>query len=724
MLLTKYLEPDEFNVSRNPNLYYNFLEITNSISEKQEAKIKDFQKEILKNINLLESKSASLQEAARSFMQESKMSLKVNTNRFTDLETLDENINRYQGENLNYIVVMSDTVRLILNSFEDLHKFSKKLMPPHVLTDEKNKETFNGRLVEIQLNGALLEGYINQIATLYLNSDAASKFALQLLMLQEKYFQMLVQRHTVDGVKIYKDPIITDIAIRIFQNVDSHGEIDSGKDKISAYTLRKAEILAESLKDPLVNSFISSPTTLINFIKSSLQDLDNIFNSLSALFDSQISSLLMMGMNQNNSKMKLSNTLKMFEELNPSNITYIDSNKMITENEKMQIKIQDETVENIVAKLLDPNINYQEVISYILDRKVELKQFYHEENSFYICKIGGGNSFQGEAPGALEVIPAEKPKGDIKWILGEGYSEVREFAESIKSSSKFHSLFLATSPSKTADKSNILLIGPPGCGKTEVMRAIASSKDSIAIFAQGSDFLTCWKGEAEKNPKRLFEEGLKLSRESGKHVHFLIDEIDSVLNNDKGHGDINLTLEFQILMDGVVRYPNLSVWGATNHPERIPMPMMRRFNKALIVGELSFEDRTRLLRHYMNFLPLTDIKEEKWEEWAYELEGATGDVIRKISDYLWREKMNWFVTSKPKQADEMLALLHASGDFSLDNFDREKFNQELSKHVVITSNDIQRSIDSCLSNVSIKHEIETAVETYKASKILLNQLQD
>jgi SpoVK/Ycf46/Vps4 family AAA+-type ATPase len=360
-----------------------------------------------------------------------------------------------------------------------------------------------------------------------------------------------------------------------------------------------------------------------------------------------------------------------------------------------------------------------------LERKAELRKFFHEENSFYVCKIGAGNSFTGQAPGALQVIPAEKPIGNIDHILGSNFDEVREFAQSIESASKWHDLFKATSPSKTADKANVLLIGPQGCGKTEVMRAIGADKNSISIFAQGSDFETCWKGEAEKNPKRLFEEGLKLTRDSGKHVHFLIDEIDAVLNNDQTYsGKTNLSLEFQILMDGVVTYPNLSVWGATNNPHRIPMPMIRRFSKALVVGELTQTDRIKLLKMFLGRMPIEkNINDLKWNDWSNKLEGATGDVVRKVADNLWRKKMNHFVTTKSTDAESVLKQLHAEGPFSVEKFDREKFKATLAPHVSITAEDIERSVKETLSNASIVREIKTAVETYRAAKEFLDELE-
>jgi SpoVK/Ycf46/Vps4 family AAA+-type ATPase len=315
-------------------------------------------------------------------------------------------------------------------------------------------------------------------------------------------------------------------------------------------------------------------------------------------------------------------------------------------------------------------------------------------------------------------------------IIGSGFAEVKGFMGQVESASKWHDLFVATSPSRTADKSNVLLIGPQGCGKSEILRAVGGDRKSIGVFAQGSDFLTCWKGEAEKNPKRLFEEALRLQRESHKHVHILIDEIDTILNKDSGResfGGTNLVTEFQILMDGVVHYPHLSVWGATNNPERISMPMLRRFSKVLIVGELTVEDRTKLLKHFIGFMPTEGFKDADWMEAAEMLNGAVGDTIRKMCDHVWREKMSGFVENNQVEANRLVEWLNGNGiKFSIQDFDSKKkaaLHDRLRPFVQVRPKDMMKSIEIHLENVAVHSEIRTAVETYDNARRFLASIK-
>ena len=270
------------------------------------------------------------------------------------------------------------------------------------------------------------------------------------------------------------------------------------------------------------------------------------------------------------------------------------------------------------------------------------------------------------------------------------------------------------------------------CGKSEVLRAVASDRKSIGIFAQASDFLTCWKGEAEKNPKRLFEAGLKIQKESKKQVFFLIDEIDTILNDAQGQnafGSTNLATEFQVLMDGITTYPNLALWGATNHPERIPMPLIRRFSKVIIVGELSQDNRVALLKQFLAYLPCSpEMTDEILDGAAKALKGAVGDIMRKVVDGIWREKMSHFVSHHQEAAEKVLGLLNNNGQkFHPGKFSNEK-RQEMFKimspFVQVTPEDLLRSIERHITNIAIQNEIRTAVSVYDNARQFLAALDE
>lgn len=347
------------------------------------------------------------------------------------------------------------------------------------------------------------------------------------------------------------------------------------------------------------------------------------------------------------------------------------------------------------------------------------------DTHFYTCQTAAGDPEAGRTPGAIEVVPAERPNVSLEKVAGSGFNEVRQFLRQMESAEKWRDLFLATSPSR-GDKTNVLLVGPQGCGKTEVLRAVASNSSYAAIFARGADFLTCWAGEASKNPGRLFEAAKGIHTRTGKRVFILIDEIDQILHSDTMMGDKSLAREFQVLMDGILDYPMISVWGATNFPGRIPQPMMRRFTMVLIVGELDQRDRVQLLQQFCGNMSVAGFTDDDWERLARRLDGATGDVIRKMIEPVSRAKMQAFVEEHRDVAEMLRSWIDREGGPRAlqDDAKRAEFDALLAEHVKITPEDLDASISTNLSNLAILSQIHSARETYAEARRLLRDMQD
>lgn len=729
---------DEFRMNdADPSKFYALVDVLKSVTPEQLKELQGIRRQLEDVLLDINDRHKVLARTSGTLMHEKRATTKFN--RIAGLADPEVDLSGLAG--FGTFDVMYSATELIRSCYSHFGDLVSKLRPRSLFLSKKDQEVgsyddLRHLMYELQINTPAVQAFLSSLLVVD-ETDVVMFEALKRVGVAfEDYYRMLTHRHTTEGIEIQQHPVITDIAMAVYANIDSHGEIAEGTkpNEISIYSRNKAVTLAKLVKDPEIFSLLKAPNAFISKLLADLMSLWDLGKVLRNLFDKQIRELdALSGFSRDArearhvSDEEFNTLINEMQALNPADIVFREKSVLLSREERFNLKFRNETIRSIVALLTSPYVGVDNLVDYVLNRKDELRRYFQEENSFYVCKIGAGNSFMGEAPGALSVIPGQRPLVDLDDIIGSGFDEVKGFISIIESANKWHDLFIATSPSKTADKSNVLLVGPAGCGKTQVLRAVGSDKHSIGVFAQGSDFLTCWMGEAQKNPKRLFEEGLKLSRDANRHVHFLIDEIDSVLNNDHERNVTNLTLEFQILMDGVVQYPNLSVWGTTNNPRRIPMPMIRRFSKVLIVGEMNEAQRVKLLKLYVGrYLPTLGVMDQAWEDVAKKLGGATGDVVRKVADHLWREKMSAFVQAHPEQAEQLVKYLNKKEKFqiaSFDNVQREQFKVKLAEWVSVTGDDLARTVDLHLENIAIRAEIDTAVKTYQNAKEFLVQLR-
>ena len=686
--------------------------------------------------SLTKANSAMLAELRQTTRMRNPLLPEEQENPFADL--------RHTSGGQNFLRVIYDVFMTMQLAIHEMTSLTEKCQPGTLTTtgrkinEIKNLEDLQFLNFEISMNQAVVNRFIEGILSIAYARNLVVETGRSVVLRLDSYYRALMHRHSVEGIEIHgKSPVVTDVAMSIYENIDSHGEVsEDGKKptELSAYSMRKAMIMADAVRNGPVGYYVREPLKMIEHLTQHLQGLWALMELLEAMYEHQVKDLKSLlgikDMSRPMSGRDFNEAIEMLKDLDPQTIVFKEKTGLLTPEERFELKFRNETLKCLVELLRDgapPPV----MIDYVLGRKAAWRKYLNEENSFFVCKISAGNPFLGEAPGALQVVPGTRPNIRMEEILGMGFDEVRQHFATVEASAEWYDLFVATSPSKSGDKSHILLIGPQGCGKSEVFRAVGGDKKSIGIFAQGSDFLTCWKGEAEKNPKRLFEGAIKIQKDTGKHVHIMIDEIDTVLNKDAGQnsfGGTNLVTEFQILMDGVIHYPHLSVWGATNVPERIPMPMLRRFSKVLVVGELSQEDRVKLLKGFAGFMPLAEMLPHVWEDLAQKLEGATGDVIRKVVDHVWRTKMTAFVDKHPTEAKALLQSLNNGTKFSISEFTSEKraaFHEKLRAFpaALIHGEDLERSVDMHLDNVAVHNEIKTAVETYDRARAFLASIQ-
>ena len=204
---------------------------------------------------------------------------------------------------------------------------------------------------------------------------------------------------------------------------------------------------------------------------------------------------------------------------------------------------------------------------------------------------------------ARESKPKDKKKKiNFKDIAGakEAKEELKEVVDFLKNPKKFTALG-ATVPK------GVLLLGPPGCGKTLISRAVSGEANVPFYHISGSEFVEMFVGVGASRVRDLF----KKAKKTAPCIVF-IDEIDAV-GRQRGaglggsHDEREQTLN-QILveMDGFDTDTNVIVLAATNRPDVLDPALLRpgRFDRRVVLDLPDISDRKEILKVHAKDKPL------------------------------------------------------------------------------------------------------------------------
>ncbi|MFC7273885.1 AAA family ATPase [Paractinoplanes rhizophilus] len=153
----------------------------------------------------------------------------------------------------------------------------------------------------------------------------------------------------------------------------------------------------------------------------------------------------------------------------------------------------------------------------------------------------------------------------------------------------------------------VLLYGPPGCGKTYLVKAIAGTGKANVLSVKGAELLSKWVGDSERAVRELF----RRAREAAPTLVFL-DEVDALAptrgqSTDGGTAD-RVVAALLTELDGVEELRNVVVIGATNRPDLIDPALLRpgRLERLVYVPPPDGSARAAILRASAKSVPLDE----------------------------------------------------------------------------------------------------------------------
>ncbi|KAL9261645.1 Peroxisomal ATPase PEX1-like protein [Drosera capensis] len=194
--------------------------------------------------------------------------------------------------------------------------------------------------------------------------------------------------------------------------------------------------------------------------------------------------------------------------------------------------------------------------------------------------------------------------GRSGWDDVGGLLDVRNsIKEMIELPSKFPDIF-AKCPLRL--RSNVLLYGPPGCGKTHLVGAAAAAASLRFISIKGPELLNKYIGASEQAVRDIFSKAA-----AAAPCLLFFDEFDSIAPK-RGHDNTGVTdrvvNQFLTELDGVEILSGVFVFAATSRPDLLDAALLRpgRLDRLLFCDFPSVEDRLDILAVLSRKLPLAD----------------------------------------------------------------------------------------------------------------------
>lgn len=217
---------------------------------------------------------------------------------------------------------------------------------------------------------------------------------------------------------------------------------------------------------------------------------------------------------------------------------------------------------------------------------------------------GGGDGAISFGKSKARMITEENSHTLFKDVAGveEAKNDLLEVVEFLKNPGKFHALG-ARIPH------GILMVGPPGSGKTHLAKAVAGEARVPFFSISGSDFVEMFVGVGAARVRDLFD-----TAKANRPCIVFIDEIDAVGRQrgaglGGGHDEREQTLnQLLVEMDGFDPNTGVILLAATNRPDILDPALLRpgRFDRRIVVDTPDVNGRRDIFKVHLKGKPLAE----------------------------------------------------------------------------------------------------------------------
>ncbi|MGJ9412356.1 proteasome ATPase [Aeromicrobium sp. CF4.19] len=272
----------------------------------------------------------------------------------------------------------------------------------------------------------------------------------------------------------------------------------------------------------------------------------------------------------------------------------------------------------------------------------------------------------------------------------------------------------------------VLLYGPPGCGKTMIAKAVASSLAkkvtertgeegrSYFLNIKGPELLNKYVGETERHIRLVFQRAREKANE-GTPVIVFFDEMDSLFRT-RGSGvssDVENTIVPQLLseIDGVEGLENVLVIGASNREDMIDPAILRpgRLDVKIKIERPDAESARDIFSKYLT--PTLPLHADDLGEWGGDPVATTQGMVQRTVERMYEES----------EDNQFLEVTYANGDKEILYF--KDFNSgAMIQNIVDRAKKmaIKDLLDTGQRGLRVQHMLQACVDEFKENEDLPN----